>query len=96
MSVVVIYVTPFCPYCDRAKALLAKKGITPVVIDISVDAQGRQDMLDRSQGRKTVPQIFIDNYHVGGCDDLYDLNKKGQLDKLLQPAPSTEQDKTIK
>ena len=89
MSVtVVMYVTLFCPYCDRAKALLAQKGIIPVVIDISTDDQKRQDMIERSQGRKTVPQIFIDDRHIGGCDELYDLNKKGQLDELLQSSPA--------
>ena len=93
---VVMYVTLICPYCDRAKALLAQKGVTPVIIDVSTNDQARADMVTRSQGRKSVPQIFINDFHVGGCDDLYALNKTGQLDFLLQTASPLQKDDPIK
>ncbi len=82
-ALVVMYVTPICPYCERAKSLLKKKGVDFKLIDVSADAYLRQEMIDRSQGRQTVPQIFINGRHVGGSDDLHDLEKKGELDKWL-------------
>ncbi len=79
-----MYKTPVCPYCHRAKALLADKGVSEIEeLDISRDPSLREAMLEASGGRKTVPQIFIGETHVGGFDDLYALEKDGQLDALL-------------
>ena len=84
MSNIKIYTTPICPYCVRAKALLKKKGAAFDEIDVFMDADARQEMEDRSNGRRTVPQIFIGDTHVGGCDDLYALENQGELDPLLK------------
>ena len=81
---VVVYATLLCPYCHRAKALLRKKGVKFREIDVGMDAQKRAEMQDRSHGRHTVPQIFIGDTHVGGCDDLHALEEKGALDLLLE------------
>ena len=81
---VVMYTTPICPYCVRAKALLAKKGVEVEERDITTDPKLFNEMLERSSGRKTVPQIFIGDYHVGGSDDLYALEKSGELDQVLK------------
>jgi len=80
-----IYKTKICPYCDKAKALLIKKGVQEHIkeIDISNNNELKQEMLEASGGRMTVPQIFINEQHIGGCDDLYDLDAKGGLDPLL-------------
>ncbi len=80
-----IYKTKICPYCDKAKALLIKKGVEAHIneIDISNNNELKQEMLEASGGRMTVPQIFINEQHIGGCDDLYDLDAKGGLDPLL-------------
>ena len=86
MSRITIYTTPICPYCVRAKALLKKKGAEFQEIDVFMDSDARQEMQDRSHGGRTVPQIFIGETHVGGCDDLYALESKGQLDPLLAKA----------
>jgi glutaredoxin 3 len=67
----------------RAKALLAKKGVTIEEIDIFVDDESRKDMQAKTNGARTVPQIFIGDFHVGGCDELYALDKAGELDPLL-------------
>jgi glutaredoxin 3 len=83
MSKVKIYTTPICPYCTRAKALLKRKGAQVEEVDVFMDADARQEMEDKSQGRRTVPQIFIGEKHVGGCDDLYALDSQGKLDPLL-------------
>ena len=83
MSKITIYTTPICPYCVRAKALLKKKGAPFEEVDVFMDADARAEMEDKSQGRRSVPQIFIGEKHVGGCDDLYALESKGQLDPLL-------------
>ena len=83
MSTVTIYTTRFCPYCTAAKALLTRKKVAFSEIDLTGDATGRSAMTQRAQGRSTVPQIFIGDHHVGGCDDLYDLDESGQLDPLL-------------
>jgi len=80
---VLIYSKAVCPYCVKAKQLLKSKNIEFNEIDISGDQLMLEEMLLRSSGRKTVPQIFIDDFHVGGCDDLYALNEKGELDKIL-------------
>lgn len=78
-----IYTTKTCLYCVRAKALLEKKNINYQEIDISNDQNLRNDMIKKANGRTTIPQIFINDQHIGGCDDLYALDKKGELDKLL-------------
>ncbi len=86
MSKITIYTTPICPYCVRAKQLLKKKGAAFDEIDVFMDADARQEMEDKAQGRRTVPQIFIGEKHVGGCDDLYALESQGELDPLLKTA----------
>jgi glutaredoxin 3 len=78
-----IYTKFMCPYCARAKALLDTKGVSYEETDITMDSAKRQEMLGRANGRTTVPQIFIDGTHIGGCDDLMALNAKGALDPLL-------------
>jgi len=77
-----IYTTPICPYCVRAKALLKKKGAEFEEIDVFMDADAREQMEAKSR-RRTVPQIFIGETHVGGCDELYALDRAGKLDALL-------------
>jgi glutaredoxin 3 len=84
MQKIDIYTTLVCPYCVRAKALLDRKGAKYNEIRIDLDEASRAKMLERSSGRKTVPQIFIGDYHVGGCDDLHGLESKGALDALLK------------
>ena len=84
MANVEIYTTQVCPYCVRAKDLLKRKGVTPVEIRVDRDDAARELMLQRANGRRTVPQIFIDNVHVGGCDDLYALESAGKLDEMLK------------
>jgi glutaredoxin 3 len=83
MPPVTIYTTPSCPYCRRARILLTRKGVTFEEIDAS-DPSIREAMIERSGGSYTVPQIFIGSTHIGGCDDLYALDAKGELDPLLQ------------
>jgi len=77
-----VYTKPFCPYCDRAKSLLERKGADFNEIVASNDADLKAEMQKRS-GRYTYPQIFIDDLHVGGCDDLVALDRRGGLDPLL-------------
>lgn len=83
MPQIEIYTTSVCPYCVRAKFLLKQKGVTFEEIDVSNDADLRQAMTEKAGGRTSVPQIFINGQHIGGCDDLYALDKKGELDLLL-------------
>lgn len=83
MSRVEIYSTLFCPYCARAKSLLERKGVAYENIDIIEDTSKRDEMLARSGGRTSVPQIFIDGEHIGGFDDLYALDRAGRLDGKL-------------
>ena len=83
MSTVEIYTTRYCPYCISAKALLTRKNVAFTEIDVSGDPAGRAKMVERARGRMTVPQIFIGNTHVGGSDDLHELEHAGQLDALL-------------
>ena len=83
MARVEIYTRIFCGYCTRAKQLLETKGVDYQEYDISMDAPKRAEMLQRAHGRSTVPQIFIDDRHVGGCDDLHELDRDGRLDPLL-------------
>jgi glutaredoxin 3 len=78
-----MYATGWCPYCGRARELLEQKGIAFEEIDVDAVSAARAEMMARS-GRHTVPQIFIGETHVGGCDDLLDLDARGDLDKLLQ------------
>lgn len=80
---VVVYSTLLCPFCHRAKALLREKGVSFVEIDVGMDAEKRAEMTKRAHGRCTVPQIFVGDAHVGGCDDLQALEREGKLDSLL-------------
>lgn len=83
MSVpIVMYTTATCPYCIRAKVLLDKKGAAYEEVRVDLDPQALSTMMEKS-GRRTVPQIFIGDFHVGGCDDLYQLDQDGKLDALL-------------
>ena len=83
MPRVEIYTKAFCGYCYRAKSLLQAKGVAFEEYDITMGGPKRAEMLQRAQGRSTVPQIFIDDRHVGGCTDLHELDRNGQLDPLL-------------
>jgi glutaredoxin 3 len=83
--VVTMYVSDWCPYCQRAKSLLTKKNVVFSEINVEDDASRREEMMARSNQR-TVPQIFIGDKHVGGCDDLFALDRSGELDRLIQGA----------
>ncbi len=83
MPPVTIYTTRYCPYCSAAKTLLGKTNVAFNEIDVTGDAAGPQAKVLRAGGRSTVPRSFIGERHVGGCDDLYDLDQAGQLDALL-------------
>jgi glutaredoxin 3 len=83
VSPVLIYTRPFCGYCERAKSLLEKKGVAYEEIVASMDPEMRKQMQERSGGRMTYPQIFVGDHHVGGCDELMDLERAGKLDELL-------------
>jgi glutaredoxin 3 len=83
MAQVEIYTADLCPYCARAKRLLVSKGVSYQEIDVTMDASKRASMTQRAGGRRTVPQIFINGQHVGGCDDLHALDAAGKLDPLL-------------
>ncbi|WP_392537910.1 glutaredoxin 3 [Legionella sp. 227] len=83
MAEVIIYSTGYCPYCVRAKELLQQKQVSFTEIRVDVQPELRDEMISKS-GRRTVPQIFINGQHVGGCDDLYALDGQGKLDKLLR------------
>jgi glutaredoxin 3 len=85
MASIEVYTTPYCPYCIAAKELLHRKGADFTEINVASDRNLRERMVERSDGRMTVPQIFIDDTHVGGCDDLYALDDAGGLDPLLAP-----------
>ncbi|MEA5538819.1 glutaredoxin 3 [Limnoraphis robusta Tam1] len=78
-----IYTWQTCPYCIRAKLLLWWKGVNYTEYKIDGDNVARNQMAERANGRRSVPQIFINNQHIGGCDDIYQLNSQGQLDPLL-------------
>ncbi|MCM2307587.1 MAG: glutaredoxin 3 [Sulfuritalea sp.] len=83
MAKVLMYSTAVCPYCVRAEQLLTRKGVTEIEkvrVDLAPDR--REEMMQKT-GRRTVPQIFIGETHVGGCDDLYELERQGKLDSLL-------------
>jgi len=83
MKSVEIYTSPTCGFCHAAKRLLNQKGVSFVEIDVSRDVAQRQAMTARANGRRTVPQIFVGTTHVGGCDELYALERAGTLDGLL-------------
>lgn len=83
MAEVDIYTTMWCPYCARAKSLLEKKGVAYREIDLDEEPGRRAEMVERSHGGRTVPQIFIDGEHIGGCDDMMALERSGRLDPKL-------------
>jgi glutaredoxin 3 len=83
--VVTMYVSDWCPYCQRAKSLLTQKQIVFNEVNVEDDVKFREEMTARSN-RRTVPQIFIGDKHVGGCDELYALDHSGELDRLIQGA----------
>lgn len=82
-----IYTWRSCPYCIRAKDLLNRKGVEFTEYGIDGDEAARAKMAERANGRRSLPQIFINDQHVGGCDDLHALNDRGKLDELLQKSP---------
>ncbi|CAH1661915.1 glutaredoxin 3 [Chelatococcus asaccharovorans] len=86
MPDVTIYTKSWCPYCQSAKELLVSKKVDFTEIEISGKADERAAMIARAGGRSTVPQIFIGDRHIGGCDDLYALDRRGELDLLLEVA----------
>jgi glutaredoxin 3 len=79
-----IYTWSMCPFCIRAKALLVKKGVEFSEYCIDGDNEAREKMAERANGRRSLPQIFINDQHIGGCDDLYALDRQGRLDNILQ------------
>ncbi len=83
MAKIIMYCTAMCPYCVRAEMLLKKKGVEVEKIRVDQDPEQYQLMLSRSNGMRTVPQIFIDERHIGGFDELYELDMDGELDPLL-------------
>jgi glutaredoxin 3 len=82
---VTLYVSDWCPYCERARGLFAQKKVEFSEVNVEDDAKLREEMIARSN-RRTVPQIFIGDKHVGGCDDLFELDRSGELDRLIQGA----------
>ncbi len=86
MTEVVIYTQPFCPYCARAKRILSEKGVAFREIEARHGTPERAEATRRSGGRTSVPQIFIDGRHLGGCDDLVALDRSGKLDPMLRAA----------
>jgi len=86
MADVVIYTRPFCGYCARALSLLTQKGVDFTEIEAGMDPERRREMVERSGGRNTFPQIFIGGKHIGGCDEMMALERAGQLDPLLEAA----------
>ena len=83
MPAVTIYTKPFCPYCSRALGVLKQKGVAVAEIEAGFDPAARHEMLARSNGASTYPQIFVGERHIGGCDDMLALERAGELDKLL-------------
>jgi glutaredoxin 3 len=86
MAKIIIYSTLMCPYCHAAKQLLKQKGADFEEIDVTFNSDKRSEMREKAGGRTSVPQIFIDGTHIGGCDDLHDLDRAGKLDPMLQGA----------
>jgi glutaredoxin 3 len=87
MAKVELYTTQWCGYCARARALLGRKGVEFTDIDVETDGAKRAEMVQRSGGGRTVPQIFIDGEHIGGSDELVALEQRGELDRKLGLAP---------
>ena len=83
MTTVEIYTSPLCGFCHAAKRLLNQKGVSFAEIDVLADPSRKPEMIERAGGRRTVPQIFIGDSHVGGCDELYDLERTGKVDPML-------------
>ena len=83
MPPVEIYTTRYCPFCNTAKALLTRKGVPFTEINLLQEFSRRDEMIERANGRMTVPQIFVDSVHVGGSDELHALERAGKLDSLL-------------
>lgn len=83
MQTIEIYTSPLCGFCHAAKRLLTQKGVTFTEIDVWSDPSRKPEMIQRANGGRTVPQIFIGDTHIGGCDDLYALDRAGKLDPLL-------------
>jgi len=83
MAQVEMYTTGWCPYCAMAKALLARKGVEFAEISLDEEPGRRAEMIERAHGGRTVPQIFIDGEHIGGCDDMVALDRRGLLDEKL-------------
>jgi glutaredoxin 3 len=83
MAKVEMYTTMWCPYCARARALLERKGVAYTEIDLMEEPRRRNEMIQRAHGSTTVPQIFIDGEHIGGCDDMVALDRAGKLDPKL-------------
>ncbi|MBB5514036.1 glutaredoxin 3 [Rubricella aquisinus] len=83
MKPVELYTSPLCGYCHAAKKLLSQKGVSFSEVDVLANPARKQEMIQRANGGRTVPQIFIGDTHVGGCDDLYALERAGKLDALL-------------
>ena len=83
MKSVEIYTSPLCGFCHAAKRLLSQKGVEFAEVDIWAQPDRKPEMIQRANGGRTVPQIFVDDVHVGGCDDLYELERNGGLDKML-------------
>jgi len=84
MANIEVYSGDFCPYCIRAKTLLKKKGLEFSEYNVRKDIKRQAEMSERAPGARTIPQIFINNRHVGGCDELYALERRGELDKWLE------------
>ena len=83
MAKILMYSTAVCPYCARAEQLLARKGVTDIEkVRVDLEPERRAEMMQKT-GQRTVPQIYIGATHVGGCDDLYELDRQGKLDRLL-------------
>lgn len=83
MKLVEIYTSPLCGFCHAAKRLLNQKGVSFSEVDVLQEPERKSEMINRAGGRRTVPQIFIGDDHIGGCDDLYDLERSGKLDRML-------------
>jgi len=86
MAKIEVYSGSYCPYCVRAKALLKQRKLEFVEYDVQAEPERRVEMADRAPSARTIPQIFINDRHVGGCDDLYALDKKGELEKWVANA----------
>lgn len=84
MAQVTIYTKPYCPYCIRALELLEQKGVDVTDISAAFDPEKKAEMVQKSGGRTTFPQVFVGDTHVGGCDDLVALDRAGKLDELLE------------